>query len=96
MTLKHASREVRLQWFARHVIDAVWQGQLDDDDVIRRALEADLLVEQEATEDDVEKYDLDIEPGGTFCKFSSDLDAENVDWKQLLDDRAALSDSEGR
>lgn len=90
MALKDASREVRLQWFARQILDDARHGDVDGGDVQSYAEQAGLIVSQIATEEDIEKYDLDgTEPGDSFYRFSPDL--EDVDWKQMADAEAVVS-----
>ena len=93
MSLKDASREVRLQWFARQVIDATFNaldvcgadiqhwahraGLIDDHTVT----EAD-LAEGSTTLEDVSNAEC-LEVGDTWFSFSDDLKTENVRWSEL-------------
>lgn len=95
MSLKDARRETRLQWFARQVIDASWSGDVDALDVQAWAKAAGLVNEHTATAADIEAMDRGEGPlanmengecmtaGDTWHTFSSDLDAQNVNWREL-------------
>lgn len=96
MALKDASREVRLQWFARAVIDATWQGlRVDSDDIQAWAKSAGLIDENIVTDEhlaalskgegplvDVENSEH-LQPMDSWMSFSHDLQAENVRWHEL-------------
>lgn len=93
MALKDASREVRLQWFARQVLDASFEGlDVGGDDVQRWAKAAGLLDEFTVTaadlhEDSKALHDISnaeyLSEGDTYYRFSPDLEAENVRWSEL-------------
>ncbi len=92
MALKNASREVRLQWFARQVIDATWTGSPDGGEIQDWALAAGLITEHEVTQADVDGHTgaLDtienaehLDVGDSYYKFSTDLEAESVRWSEL-------------
>lgn len=96
MALKDASRETRLQWFARAVIDASWSGDVDATDVQTWAKAAGLVNEHTATAADIEAMDRGDGPlvnmenaecmtaGDTWMTFSADLEARNVNWRELV------------
>lgn len=93
MPLKDASREVRLQWFARQVLDATFQGyDADGGDIQDWAKAAGLidaftvtaadLSDESSTLHDVTNAEC-LGEGDTYYKFSADLKAENVRWSEL-------------
>lgn len=84
MSLKTASRETRLQWFARAVMDAAWMGgDVCGGDIQEWALQAGLIVPDTVTEENRheiyngEYFDI----GDTFYRFSPDL--EDVAWDEI-------------
>lgn len=96
MVLKDASREVRLQWFARAVIEATFEGLDVEGDAIQQwAKMAGLVDERTATAADIAARDKGGGPlaemensecmseGDTWFVFSRDLKDENVRWHEL-------------
>ena len=92
MPLRDASRETRLQWFARQVIDATWMGTPDGTDIQEWALAAGLITQHRVTQDDVDgntdalsciENAEHLSVGDDYYKFSADLEAENVRWSEL-------------
>src|SRR5690606_8149153 len=83
MSLKTASRETRLQWFARTVVDATWMGSdVCGGDIQEWALQAGLIVPDTVTEENHheiangEYFDI----GDTFYRFYPDLE---VNWNEI-------------
>ena len=93
MSLKNADRQTRLQWFARQVIDAMWNsfGDVDGGDIQDWAAQAGLLVEDTVTKENhdtiIEGECLDV--GDTFYRFSPDL--IEVDWGQIGQRKGAVN-----
>ncbi len=93
MALKDASREVRLQWFARQVIDAAFEGlDVDGSDIQTWAKRAGLVDEHVVSAADLAPGSTALESvsnaeclseGDTWFSFSDDLKAENVRWREL-------------
>jgi len=93
MTLKEASREVRLQWFARQVLDETFNGlNVDGDDIQQWAKAAGLVDEHVVTAADLAEgsetlRDVSnaecLSEGDTWFSFSDDLKSENVRWHEL-------------
>ena len=95
MSLKTASRETRLQWFARAVMDAAWMGgDVCGGDIQEWALQAGLIVPDTVTEENRheiyngEYFDI----GDTFYRFSPDL--EDVAWDEIKPDEEEGMDFE--
>jgi len=93
MALKNASREVRLQWFARQVIDATFDGlDVGGDEIQAWARKAGLVDEHVVTAADLAEGSETLcnvsnaeclSEGDTWFAFSDDLKAENVRWDEL-------------
>ena len=94
MSLKDASREVRLQWFAREVIDATFNGlDVCGADVQAWAKSARLVDEHTVTADDLKEGSTALDDvsnaeclseGDTWFSFSTDLKAENIRWSEMM------------
>ena len=96
MSLKTASRETRLQWFARAVVEATWMGSdVCGGDIQEWAVQAGLIVPDTVTEENRHEISngeyFDI--GDTFYRFSPDL--EDVDWNEIKPDEEEGMDFEG-
>ena len=80
MALKDASREARLQWFARQIIDAAWHGDVDAADVQFWGVSAGLIAERKVTAENRQWVDenvidfSELAEGDTFFEFSPDLE----------------------
>ena len=96
MALKDASREVRLQWFARAVIEASFEGlDIECEYIQTLAKQAGLVDEHAASAADIAARDAGSGPladmenaecmsvGDTWLTFSGDLKSESVRWSEL-------------
>ena len=96
MALRDASREVRLQWFARQVLDASFEGlDVDGASIQEWAKQAGLVDEHVVTAADladdsalrgIANFEC-LSEGDTYYSFSDDLKAENARWAEMASDK---------